>query len=203
MRLLFFVFIAQLSFSQNNILVLGNYSHICFFDDSSYLAVQKLPEELSSFRSILIFSTSTSILSKKDALRIKSYVEVGGSLYLGAENWPLQAESIQLTNLLYSKELYGEYHEQRANVASKNSNLKMYETQEVSAGISTVAFPLDHRLKVEAWVNDQPLILSGEYEQGKVVIDGGYSRFYCENIEILSITLFSKINHYLNIKRQK
>ncbi len=201
MRLLFFLFIAQLSFSQNNILVLGNYSHICFLDDSSYLAVQKLPEELFSFRSILIFSTSTSILSKKDALRIKAYVEVGGSLYLGAENWPLQAESIQLSNLLYNKELYGEYNESIARVASKNANLRMSETQEISAGVSTVAFPLDHRLKVEAWVNDQPLILSGEYGQGKIVIDGGYSRFYCENIEALSTTLFSKINHYLNFKK--
>ena len=51
--------------------------------------------------------------------------------------------------------------------------------QSVPAGTTTVAFPLDYRLKVEAWINDEPLILSGESYKGKIIIDGGYSRFYC------------------------
>ena len=40
---------------------------------------------------------------------------------------------------------------------------------------------MDYRLKVEVWLDDQPLIQSGEIGLGKIVIDGGYSRFYCAN----------------------
>jgi hypothetical protein len=42
---------------------------------------------------------------------------------------------------------------------------------------STVTFPMDYRLKVEVWSGDEPLILSGNFGKGKIILDGGYARF--------------------------
>jgi hypothetical protein len=44
------------------------------------------------------------------------------------------------------------------------------------------------------WYNDEPLILSGKWGQGKILIDGGYSRFYCSSLgvyekEVLAVVL--------------
>ena len=63
----------------------------------------------------------------------------------------------------------------------------------IPAGRSTVAFPMDYRLRVEAWVADQPLILSGELDAGKVIIDGGYSRFYCDQRSEVTDVLWNAI----------
>jgi hypothetical protein len=112
--------------------------------------------------------------------RLINFAESGGGVYLGAENWPLQAESNQVTKRLYLKESFGEYQVDDAEIASNNGNLELDSLDKVPAGQTTVAFPMDYRLRVEAWVDDQPLILSGALDQGRVIIDGGYSRFYCD-----------------------
>ena len=161
-----------------NVLIVGNFDSICI-EDSNLTKVKVLPEILDSFQVICLFSNATSSLTEDEASRVESFVRSGGGLYLGAENWPLQAESNQLTKKLYLKESFGEYDSPVAEIQRESGNLHL-EMETIPAGRSTVAFPMDYRLRVEAWVSDQPLILSGKVDEGKVIIDGGYSRFYCD-----------------------
>ena len=184
------------STAQNDqVLIVGNYSSVCL-EDSSFSKATVLPESLDSFKIICFFSNSTSSLTETEATRVESFVRSGGGLYLGAENWPLQAESNQLTKKLYLKESFGEYDLPVAQIEQQSGNLQL-EMETIPAGRSTVAFPMDYRLRVEAWVADQPLILSGNLDAGKVIIDGGYSRFYCNQRTEITDSLWKVILAYL------
>jgi hypothetical protein len=167
-------------FSQNKILFIGNISQICYEDSNSTIELSSdLPDTLSSYSAIFLFSSAQSILNEKKVEQLLQFLNGGKGLYLGSENWPLQAESNVMTNLLFSKNSWGDFSEPNAQLSEKGI---FEEMKTIPSGTTTVAFPMDYRLKVEAWVNDEPLILSGEYYKGKIIIDGGYSRFYC-NIE--------------------
>ena len=190
-----FSFLSIAQIESNHVLVVGNFSSICL-DDSSILKAKLLPESLDSFKTICFFSNSTSSLTENEATRVETFVRSGGGLYLGAENWPLQAESNQLTKKLYLKESFGEYDVTEAQIEQQSGNLQL-EMKTIPAGRSTVAFPMDYRLRVEAWVEDQPLILSGELDAGKVIIDGGYSRFYCDQRSEITDSLWKAILAYL------
>lgn len=195
--LIFFLF-PFLSFAQdstNQVLIVGNFDSICL-EDSSISKVKVLPETLDSYEIICLFSNATSSLTEDEAKRIEKFVRSGGGLYLGAENWPLQAESNQLTKKLYLKESFGEYDSPVAEIEQQSGNLKL-EMETIPAGRSTVAFPMDYRLRVEAWVSDQPLILSGKVDQGKVIIDGGYSRFYCDQRSDVTDSVWTAIIAFL------
>ena len=178
--ILYSLLLSTTLFSQNKILFIGNISQICFEDTNSMIELSSdLPDTLSSYSAIFLFSSAQSILNEKKVEQLLQFLNGGNGLYLGSENWPLQAESNVMTNLLFSKNAWGDFNEPNAQLAEKGI---FKESASIPAGTTTVAFPLDYRLKVEAWVNDEPLILSGEYYKGKIIIDGGYSRFYC-NIE--------------------
>ena len=195
---IFFILCSFVSVSQvqnNQVLLVGNYDSVCM-DDTNFRKVSKLPDSLDSFKIICFFSNSTSSLSEAEATRVEEFVRSGGGLYLGAENWPLQAESNQLTQKLYLKESFGEYDSPVAEIERKSGNLDL-EMDTIPAGRSTVAFPMDYRLRVEAWVSDQPLILSGKVDEGKVIIDGGYSRFYCDQRSEVTDSLWAAIISYL------
>lgn len=189
------VLFSHLSFGQA--VVLGNHRSICFQDTTMLIMDRTLPDNLDSLSCILIFSGSTSQFKEQDIDRITDYVQNGGGLYLGADNWPLQSESNQITNALYSKESYGEFREERAEANIKDGNLHLSEIDTIPAGQTIVAFPLDPRLTVEAWINDAPLILSGRLGNGRIIIDGGYSRFYCNSRNKDSDIMFDKILMYL------
>lgn len=179
----------------DQILVIGNFNAVCL-QDSGIQKLSKLPDSLNSFQVICFFSNATSSLSDSEVLRVENFVREGGGLYLGSENWPLQAESNQLTKRIYLKESFGEYDSKDAEIDQASGNLGLkYET--VPAGRSTVAFPMDYRLRVEAWVADQPLILSGVLDEGKVIIDGGYSRFYCDQRSEITDSLWQAIIVFL------
>ncbi|MBL1279918.1 MAG: hypothetical protein COA33_006585 [Fluviicola sp.] len=197
MRLFVFLLFYSSLFAQDDKLVLGNCKNLCLFEDSTFVIKDSLPAELDSYKSIYIFSNSFSILSTNQTNTIHQFVLDGGGLYLGAENWPLQAESNQLTKLIYNKEAYGEYQADSVESKSKNVNLKLNELEDVPPGNSTIAFPLDYRLKVEAWIEDQPLILSGKVGKGRIIIDGGYSRFYCDNWSNDVLEVLKKFGQYL------
>lgn len=173
-----FLFIINHSFSQ--LAILGNTKKICLTGDSNVSKVDTLPADLTIYKAVMIFSNSTSSISDGDVERLINYVESGGGLYLGSENFPLQAESNQITRTVYNKESYGAFSSKTATVAETEGNLRLSTDDTLPAGNSTVAFPLDYRLNVEAWVNDEPLILTGLLKDGRIVIDGGYSRFYCD-----------------------
>ncbi|MEY3236163.1 MAG: hypothetical protein RI883_264 [Bacteroidota bacterium] len=174
---LFCFLLSSTVFGQNKILFIGNISQICYEESLSTIELSSdLPDSLASYSAIFLFSSAQSILNEKKVEQLLQFLNNGNGLYLGSENWPLQAESNVMTNLLFSKNAWGDFNEPTALLAEKGI---FEEMKSIPAGTTTVAFPLDYRLKVEAWVNDEPLILSGEYYKGKIIIDGGYSRFYC------------------------
>ena len=204
MRWVFILMILPFSVKgQENILIMGNHSSLCLDDNLVFMANQTLPDSLYEFKVIMLFSTSTSTLTNKDVNRIVTFIEKGGGLYSGAENWPLQAESNQVTNRLYQKKSFGNYQQRIAECSEHAANLNLKDVDSIPAGSSTVAFPMDYRLKVEAWINDQPLILSGELGKGRIVIDGGYSRFYCNQRNEFSDLLFKEILLYLHSERAR
>jgi hypothetical protein len=180
----------------SRVLVIGNYSMICLEDEHSEKSAI-LPDSLGQYDVICFFSNATSALNEAEVGRVESFVRAGGGLYLGAENWPLQAESNQLTKRIYLKESFGEFEASEAQIDQTLGNLEL-EMETVPAGRSTVAFPMDYRLKVEAWVADQPLILSGDLDEGKVIIDGGYSRYYCDQRTDVTDDLWKAIISFLS-----
>ncbi|PHR31878.1 MAG: hypothetical protein COA38_07375 [Fluviicola sp.] len=188
-------FLSTAQTESNQVLLVGNFGSVCM-EDSTVLRTTVLPASLDSFKIICFFSNSTSSLTESEATRVEHFVRSGGGLYLGSENWPLQAESNQLTQKLYLKESFGEYDSPLAEIEQESGNLQL-EMETIPAGRSTVAFPMDYRLRVEAWVADQPLILSGKVDQGKVIIDGGYSRFYCDQRSTVTDSLWKAIIAYL------
>ena len=179
---------------------LGNYKNIYFGQENDVRKLDSLPEKLEDLDIIMIFSGSTSQLSSSDVERLVQFMNEGGGLYLGAENWPLQAECNQLTNRLFNKEIYGEYEQSEAVVSLEEGNIQLIKENRIPAGATTVAFPMDHRLKVEAWVEDQPLILSGQVGHGHVIIDGGYSRFYSDRSSKSTMQLMQLFIGYLKGK---
>lgn len=193
------VFLSGWCYGQtDNILVIGNSDNLCFPGDSTAFLqfADSLPENLSSFDAVFLFSKAGNGFRTEEIDSLILFVENGGGIYLGADNAPLQTESNQLTDRIYSKSYYGNYYAENAE-SSTNGKLKLNELDSIPAGTSTVAFPLDYRLTVEAWIEDQPLILSGELKKGKVIIDGGYSRFYCSSASNISIQLFTRIITFL------
>ena len=199
MRLLIFIlFTSSFVFSQENqTILLGNYNSLCL-NDSLFIASDSLPESLENVQVIMLLSGSTSNLNHDDVERIVDFVENGGGLYSGAENWPMQAESNQVTHRIYKKESYGEFEKVNAQSAMPSGNLALNSMDSIPAGNTTVAFPMDYRLKVEAWVEDQPIILSGQLGKGRIIIDGGYSRFYCINRTIESDELLRIFLEFLS-----
>ena len=202
MKIVFILLILSLnftSFSQKQILFLGNTSSICFQSDSiEIIKSATLPDSISNFNSIFVFSTAESIFSISDINRLKNYIEKGGGFYCGSENWPLQAESRQITMAFYSKESWGNFDQKNGIISTEKTNNDLFvNTENFPAGKTTVAFPMDYRLKVEVWVNDEPLIQSGKIGMGKIVIDGGYSRFYCESMDSEKLEIFESILKFL------
>jgi len=166
---------------QKKILFIGNTSQICCDNDSSNVfIIASKPYNFFDYDAVFLFSSAQSILDDSDVEQLLVFLQSGKGLYLGSDNWPLQIESNLVTNLLFSKSTWGDFTEKDA-ITVDSGMLSKNET--ISAGSTTVAFPLDYRLKVEAWVNDEPLICSGQFFGGKIIIDGGYSRFYCSVFE--------------------
>lgn len=176
-------------------LVIGNVNRICL-PDTLLVVSDSLPDSLFSYNTIFLFSNATSFLESSDVNRIEKFVEDGGGLYSGADNWPLQAEANQITQQIYKKESFG-YYEAEIARSAEAGNLKLNDLDTIPAGSTTSAFPMDYRLKVEAWVEDQPLIQSGTYGSGRIVIDTGYSRFYCGLRDENSDVLFWRIYEFL------
>lgn len=194
--LVFFILVANFVEGQN-ILIVGNYEPLCLpiHGDSTNSFSDSL--NLLNYEGVFIFSTANSTFSDSDISRIKAYLEQGGSIYIGADNWPLNSELDQISDHLYKKRSFGNYEVVNASSENTHGNLRLNELDTLPAGKSTRAFPLDPRLKVEAWVNDEPLIQSGFVGKGRIVIDGGYSRYYCQHANEKSDLIFERILEFL------
>lgn len=181
LALILTIFLCCKIHAQNRVFFYGNISSICDSSDSISLTFStQFPDSLAQYDALFIFSSAESNLTDANLQEILKFLDTGKGIYIGSENWPLQAESKQLTNLFYSKETWGNFS---TTEATTNSKSFIADEKKIDAGNSTVAFPLDYRLKVEAWVDDEPLILSGKWLNGRILIDGGYSRFYCKDNE--------------------
>ncbi|MCH2229676.1 MAG: hypothetical protein MK105_04970 [Crocinitomicaceae bacterium] len=189
------IFSIHFIYGQNTI-ALGNTAPICFKSES-IISVDSIPNNLVGIDAIIVLSNSTSSLDKTDIERINQFVRSGGGLYIGAENWPMQAEGKQLTEYIYNKSHFGTYKSQIAEKTSQQNNLSLKEIDSIPSGSSIVAFPMDYRLKVELWIENQPLILSGKHGKGRIVIDGGYSRFYCNQRTATTDLLLKEILNYI------
>jgi len=178
--LLIGILLSNLCWSQGHILLLGNTTQLCFTDSSSqFLSCEKIPVTLAEFDAIMVFSSAHSRLSSNDIDKIIQFVADGGGLYIGSENWPLQSEGKLLTEQIYSKSAWASTEKSRVSVG--NTGI-FSDVRDFPTGLTPVVFPLDYQLNVEVWYNDEPLILTGKVGSGKIVIDGGYSRFYCQSM---------------------
>lgn len=174
---LLFLLIVLPMFSQKHILVTGNFKKICFpAGDFTVEYVKELPDSIEQYALICIFSNAETMLDQDDLIKLQNFLAQGKGLYLGSENWPFKAESDQITEHFFAKQSWGNFINSNA-VLDKDALIKNEDS--IPAGTTTVAFPLDYRLHVEAWVDDEPLILSGQLFGGRLILDGGYSRFYC------------------------
>lgn len=165
--------------AQSKGLVLGRNIQLPEIDSSVSLHYESLfpSDSLANCDFILIFSSSNSNLTADAISKIEAYVNEGGSLYLGAENWPFVEESNQLTQVFFGKRYWGNQQQNSELMREKKLLKDDSDNNQDFALQSTVTFPMDYRLKVEVWSGDEPLILSGNFGKGKIILDGGYARF--------------------------
>lgn len=191
-----FIYISLIGNSQE-VLVIGNSQSVALneLENANYTIQTDVPNNLDNYDCIFIFSTAKNSFSENQFQQLLAYVAGGKGIYCGAENYPLNAEFDQFLNLLIGQVSYGKYDCKQARF-DEQSNLKQENLQEVASGNSIVSFPLDHRMQVDLWVNDQPLIASMNYENGRIVLDGGYSRFYSANSDDVK-QLWKSIIEYL------
>lgn len=193
---LFFLVCTQNSFGQRTVLFTGNISKICLENDSMDIHTSlEFPDSILGYDAIFIFSGAQTVLTDTHIESLLEFLKSGKGLYLGSENWPLQAESNQLTNLLFSKQAWGNFSQEDAEIVEGTGLLT--DVDSFPAGTTTVSFPLDYRLKVIAWVEDEPLIQAGETFGGQLILDGGYSRFYCENMHSENWSVLLEFIEYL------
>jgi hypothetical protein len=154
-------------------------------------------QNLTSFDCIFIFSTAQKSLDSITLSQLKLAVEQGTNIYIGSENWPFVAESNQVTTLFFNKSMQLMHDVSMAEVNTLTQSDRVFSRTFIPAGTTTSSFPLDYRLKVEAWTVDDPLILSGKIGLGKLIIDGGYSRFYSENWDAEVELVWNELLDYL------
>ena len=165
--------------AQSKGLILGRNFPLPEIDSSVQLqyATSFPNDSLKIYDFILIFSSSNSNLNNGNISDIQAYVNQGGNLYLGADNWPFVEESNQLTQVFFGKRYWGNQQLNKELMNKKNRTKDISEKNQYFANQSIVTFPMDYRLKVEVWSGDEPLILSGNFGKGKIILDGGYARF--------------------------
>lgn len=190
---LILVFFCEKLYAQKEILVIGNYDEICF-DTNLNIEFGKDLDQLLDFDVALIFSGTSSAVQSQNISKIVEFISNGGSLYLGCDNWPFQAESNMILENLFSFHSWGNFN---AAIAEVNQSSELTNLKEIPPGNSVAVFPLNPNFKVDVWLNDKPLIMSGNFEKGILVIDGGYSRFFCSNMNEDSTTVFSDLIKYL------
>lgn len=180
-RLFFLAFFLQAFFAkaQDTILVLGRDSIFPQMVDYPAVFIPSFSEEIvKNTPIIVVISSVQSSLSDEDVELLYNFVFHGGSMYIAAENEPFTSEANQLTQRFFFKQFHGEIRDTLTETAIPcSSNGLFRNVKNVDAGKTVISFPLDYRLKVELWVDDNPLIMSAQVGEGRVILDGGYSRF--------------------------
>lgn len=195
MNRLVLLFLLLSGHSLTQVYICGNVENLCLPGDS--YKTTRYVKSLDSSEALFIFGSVESVFNLNQIDSLADYIIKGKNVYIGADNWPLCSESNLLTKRLYNNEFYGEYNEMVAEPTSNRGVLNWSQHDVIPAGQSTSAFPIQPGLSVEAWVKDQPIILAGTYGLGRIIIDGGYSRFYCQQISTNCEKLFLTFLEYL------
>ncbi len=190
---LFLIFFCKRYYAQKEILVVGNYDEICF-DTNLNIEFGGHLDRLFEFDIVLIFSGVTSVIQSDQIPKIIEFVSNGGSLYLGCDNWPFQAESNLILEQLFSFHSWGNFNALTAEVSESSELTRL---KEIPPGNSVAVFPLNPYFEVDVWITDKPLIMSGIFDKGILIVDGGYSRFYCSNLNAISSHIFDDLIKYL------
>lgn len=201
-KIVFFVFISLVHlelYGQQKVLVYGQHLQInCQTHPFQFEYKPELSsEDFNPYSSIFIFSTVRSVLSEHQIAALYAFVANGGSLYVGADNYPFVSECNQITDAFFGKTYWGNTSNDTAVVNESPCTNQLFQPQrEIPSGKTIVTFPMDYRLKVEAWTGDEPLILSAKIGQGKLILDGGYARF--KNSDALeNCTVLTEILRFL------
>lgn len=185
--LFFILFLSSFLRSQERIQVIGRDSIFPKIDGFTTVYHSTFETKtLENSACLVVISSVHSSLSTEDIEAIYEYVFKGGSVYIAAENEPFTAEANQLTQRIFFKHFQGEFIDSLAEpvIQSSTNNGLLQKPSSYVAGKTVTTFPLDYRLKVELWVKDNPLILSAHIGEGKVILDGGYSRFLSPHFKI-------------------
>jgi len=89
MRLILFFYSLSFSFSlfsQRHYLAIQKNDNVCLDSLHMFIVNNYLPDSLSNFNAIFLFSNANSLLSNQDVERIVTYLNNGGGLYAGADN---------------------------------------------------------------------------------------------------------------------
>ncbi len=191
--LLFLIFSYVSHYAQEAILVVGKYDEICF-DTNLNIEFGENLDQIIDFDVVLIFSGASCAIEIQHIPKIIEFISNGGSVYLGCDNWPFQAESNMILENLFSFHSWGNFD---ATIAQVSQVSELTNLKEIPSGNSVAVFPLNPNFRVDVWLYDKPLIMSGNFDKGVLVIDGGYSRFYCSNMNAIGLKFFSDLIKYL------
>ncbi len=159
----------------------SNNSKVCSESiNEVYLKTEK--KDTFHHKIYFLFSNSTMIISEEKCDSIIADVFNGASLYCGLENDPLQTEGTYILHKMFALCTYASASScsiSQKVEANELSNLKV--ANDVSYQNTPLYFPMSEMYKIELWQDDQPVLVSAKYGKGKVIFDGAYARFYCEN----------------------
>jgi hypothetical protein len=176
--LFFLFFVPKFIFSQK-ILVYGKEIHLNDVVNSYNFTFDSIfpKKNLKEFKAILIFSSANSNLNEEDESHLENYVFEGGNLYLGADNFPFVEECNQISERLFEIKGFGCF-ENDSMIFNSNYISDFSLKENYDSGLTTLSFPMNYKMKVLAWSQDNPIILITKFGKGNVILDGGYSRFY-------------------------
>lgn len=181
-----------LSQQLDTVIVYGNHQPICHLKNCIYIdSISKI--KFYAGKTFYILSTLQTISEKEVAL-IKNHLQLGGNLYIGLDNWPHQKEGVVILSSWFQIHFYDE---------EKKGHLKKgYGVLNGPDSINSYVqsngyFSIHPNFKIEYWSNDCPVIMSAQHGKGRMIIDGGYVRFFCENISKEDAILLNEIIQYL------
>lgn len=178
----------------DTVLVYGNHHSICYLPKIKTL---DSIAEIKNFElhTLYIFSTINS-LKESDIKLIKKHLENGGNIYIGLDNWPQQKEGIEILDSLFQIHFFDE----GKKGVLKKGNGELNGPDTINSFVQTNGyFSIKANFKIEYWSNDCPVIMSTTIDKGKLIIDAGYVRFFCENISEEDAVLLKEIIRYLSL----
>lgn len=134
-------------------------------------------QSLQSYSQLWIFSSGNNQISVPFKDSILSFLAAGKGVYLGAENEPFWEEANSITESVWNTSFYGNFAGERVSVSRNETEVKT-ESIDFYQGNTVSVFPMHPSFQVISWVEDEPLLLMTREENQKVIVDGGYSRFF-------------------------